>query len=284
MILLADSVPEPSMGPLKLDVGQTNNADELEEGFIPFTIADSGSVVDGIKVELGGTLDSRRRGAPTGIPYEQIYRDFIFSRPGGMTVTLSGLVPNTSFLITIYAWDTSSVETRVADWTANGEYLCTTVFDGAQNPPVAEGDYAFTGKAVSDSTGTILMESFAGEGTREPSGANHPFAFINALVLEPDPTIVLLAEDFEGLPLGPSIDEGINQGVAGENVWTDTPPEGWTIDESGIPGIGDPATDGVTEWAGWAFANKDWWSRRSGPLFVHAGRRYGGDSRPGRMG
>jgi len=76
--------------------------------------------------------------------------------------------------------------------------------------------------------------------------------------------VVLFQEDFEGLPLGPSIDEGVNQGVAGENVWTDTPPEGWVVDESGIPGIGNPDTDGVTEWAGWAFANKDWWVETAG--------------------
>ena len=68
-------------------------------------------------------------------------------------------------------------------------------------------------------------------------------------------TAALFAEDFEGLTLGPNVDEG----VAGEEVWTETPPPGWVIDESGIPGIGDPTTDGVTEWAGWAFANKDWW-------------------------
>jgi len=66
---------------------------------------------------------------------------------------------------------------------------------------------------------------------------------------------VLFAEDFEGLPLGPNVDEAL----AGDAVWTDTPPEGWTVDESGIPGIGMDATDGVTEWAGWAFADKAWW-------------------------
>jgi len=72
----------------------------------------------------------------------------------------------------------------------------------------------------------------------------------------PREKIVVLSEDFEGLPLGPNVDEV----VAGDAVWTDTPPEGWAIDESGIPGIGDPATDGVTEWAGWAFADKAWWT------------------------
>ncbi|MBC8468839.1 MAG: LamG domain-containing protein [Planctomycetes bacterium] len=70
----------------------------------------------------------------------------------------------------------------------------------------------------------------------------------------PRERIVVLAEDFEGLELGPNVDES-----SGDEVWTDTPPEGWIIDESGVPGIGNPATDGVTEWAGWAFTNKDWW-------------------------
>ena len=66
---------------------------------------------------------------------------------------------------------------------------------------------------------------------------------------------VLFAEDFEGLALGPNVDEAI----AGDAVWTDTPPEGWIVDESGIPGLNLDATDGVTEWAGWAFADKEWW-------------------------
>ena len=72
----------------------------------------------------------------------------------------------------------------------------------------------------------------------------------------PREKIVVLSEDFEGLALGPNVDESL----AGDQVWTDTPPEGWAIDESGIPGIGDPATDGVTEWAGWALADKAWWT------------------------
>jgi len=66
---------------------------------------------------------------------------------------------------------------------------------------------------------------------------------------------VLFAEDFEGLPLGPNVDEEL----AGDAVWTDTPPEGWSVDDSGIPGIGMDATDGITEWAGWAFVDKAWW-------------------------
>jgi len=67
--------------------------------------------------------------------------------------------------------------------------------------------------------------------------------------------VLLFEEDFEGLPLGPNVDEEL----AGDEVWTKTAPEGWTIDDSGVPGAGDPANDGVTEWAGWSFADKAWW-------------------------
>ncbi|NLH44301.1 MAG: discoidin domain-containing protein [Planctomycetes bacterium] len=73
-------------------------------------------------------------------------------------------------------------------------------------------------------------------------------------------TYVLLQEDFEGLTLGPSVDEG----VKGTNVWTDIPSPGWVNDASGVPGIEDPANDGVTEWAGWGFAKKDWWVETAG--------------------
>ena len=30
------------------------------------------------------------------------------------------------------------------------------------------------------------------------------------------------------------------KGVAGDAVWTKTAPEGWLIDDSGMPGVGDP--------------------------------------------
>ncbi len=67
-------------------------------------------------------------------------------------------------------------------------------------------------------------------------------------------------ETFDGLALGPNREEGL----AGTTVWTKTPPAGWTIDDSGIAGLGNAATDGVVEWAGWSFANKEWWTRTAG--------------------
>jgi MYXO-CTERM domain-containing protein len=69
-------------------------------------------------------------------------------------------------------------------------------------------------------------------------------------------------EDFESVELGPNQQEGrLPENLRGDltNVWTDQAPEGWAIDDSGVPGFDDETNDGVTEWAGWSFANKDWW-------------------------
>lgn len=65
-------------------------------------------------------------------------------------------------------------------------------------------------------------------------------------------------EDFNGLPLGPNVEELSR----GEKVWTKTPPAGWSIDDTGMPGFGDPEyslRDGMREWAGWSFADVKWW-------------------------
>jgi hypothetical protein len=78
---------------------------------------------------------------------------------------------------------------------------------------------------------------------------------VKVTVYVPQANTLLFSENFNGLPLGPNVDET----VAGTNVWTKTAPAGWTIDDSGVPGAGTP-NDGVTEWAGWSFADNDWWA------------------------
>lgn len=67
--------------------------------------------------------------------------------------------------------------------------------------------------------------------------------------------VVLFQEDFESLSLGPNI----NESLADPNAWTQTPPSGWSVDDSAMPTINLPAI-GVKEWEGWSFADKTWWS------------------------
>ena len=94
----------------------------------------------------------------------------------------------------------------------------------------------------------------------QPGGAGRIFIDDIAVVKQVSGVVVLLSENFEGLPLGKNVDEG----TAGEKVWTKTAPTGWTIDDKGVPGAGNPAQDGVTEWAGWSFADRIWWATTAG--------------------
>jgi hypothetical protein len=66
---------------------------------------------------------------------------------------------------------------------------------------------------------------------------------------------LLLLEDFDAVPLGPNVDETL----AADRVWSGTPPTGWQFDDSGVPGVNNPAV-GVTEWKGWAIADRLWWT------------------------
>jgi hypothetical protein len=72
--------------------------------------------------------------------------------------------------------------------------------------------------------------------------------------------LTLFSENFDSIPLGQSPEEEPDQ----FNVWSETGPAGWIIDDSGMPGLGNPDTDGVVDWAGWAFVNKDWWVSAAG--------------------
>ena len=109
--------------------------------------------------------------------------------------------------------------------------------------------------AGADDAGTYFAEVSNSAGSERSNPANVE------VVIEPDlGGVTIYSEDFEGLPLGPNVDEG----VAGDMVWTKTAPEGWTIDDSEVPGAGDPENDGVTEWAGWSFATRVWWAETAG--------------------
>lgn len=79
--------------------------------------------------------------------------------------------------------------------------------------------------------------------------------------------VPILYEDFELLVLGPKVDEAL----AGANVFTPTPPFGWDVNQTSKDGLTpmygvnpvDPV-NGVTEFRGWTFLNKNWWATTAG--------------------
>ncbi|MHC4203952.1 MAG: hypothetical protein ACYSTT_04830 [Planctomycetota bacterium] len=172
------------------------------------------------------------------------------------------------------------------DWTVNDVNTLTVYFRGSSSNAAEQMYVALNGSAVANhddlnaaqisiwTAWNIDLQTFAGQNVdlanvntiaiglgdkNNPQAGGSGKLYIDdirlAAAAAPVGPILLLDEDFEGVELGASIEESPGT----ENVWTDTPPEGWIVDESGVPGIGDPDTDGVADWAGWAFVDRDWW-------------------------
>lgn len=146
----------------------------------------------------------------------------------------------------------------------NQRALITAAFDGGEEIMIADwqsqqGD-AFKPDATDE---TVVLDLPMPDGAQIlelrfgllDAGNDWWWAIDNIAVVGEagDNRITLLREDFEDLPLGSSIDE-----PAADGVWTDTPPVGWEVDDSGVPSVG-LLGEGVTEWEGWAFTDRDWW-------------------------
>ena len=93
----------------------------------------------------------------------------------------------------MWAYDNQSIPRRTADWTATWgdandvNYIFTTDFNGgAINWPAGDGSTNYVATAKTDYLGRITLTS-----TRGPSSpAGQPFAFVNALMVEPKGTFV----------------------------------------------------------------------------------------------
>ncbi|MEN6306989.1 MAG: lamin tail domain-containing protein, partial [Anaerohalosphaeraceae bacterium] len=165
-----------------LDINDSleNSAAQTEDGFTAFSLAGNPATINGVTILFEGTLDDRRRTDPTGIDCEQVLRDFIFGSSSDVQIYLSGLQANTTYTVIMYAYDTSSNDTRHAVWTANDQTLFETLFDGNIAPSSAQ-DCNYSGQAISDAQGRIVLKGV--KGSSQSPGQTH-YCFINALILE----------------------------------------------------------------------------------------------------
>lgn len=133
---------------------------------------DENNVTTGIQ-DTTGQIDDRLRSTPTNsgsLTFANLYTDVIFAGAstgptGGMNLTVSGgsLLPNTQYLVSIYAFDSGSTpapQPRTANWldgnSADALVLSTT-FSGA-TLPTTNDQYKFTGIAQTDASGVLLLK------------------------------------------------------------------------------------------------------------------------------
>jgi hypothetical protein len=204
---------------IKLDLNNTANNDDANTqiGFTKFILSNSGSEVNGVVIDLRGNIRSARRNGPNGEWYEgvyyprageRIYRDFIYGiNPSGVTITLWELGTNRDCNVTIWAFDDNSTApgNRIANWYANGTHILDTNFIGGEEnwPGYEDWDpqdlykWAFSGRATTDELGRITLTS-----SRDPcSPANQPFAFVNAIKVEPNILTPFVPTKYARLPV-----------------------------------------------------------------------------------
>jgi hypothetical protein len=217
---------------LKLDFGNDSNTETTELGFRPFTIATSGREVNdvnndfsGVVIDLSGSITSKRLPSPYYTPtdsnHEQLYRDSIsgFPSTGQIIITLWGLGVDRDCNITIYTYDASAQDgNRIADWNSNGTYLFTTNFKGGMTvwpfKPAHPGDYSWKAKATTDYLGRIVLKSW-----RNPNSfANQPYAYCNALVIEPNSSTTVVQTKYAHRPQPVDEIEGVDVNV--NLTWT----------------------------------------------------------------
>jgi hypothetical protein len=133
---------------------------------------DENNVTTGTQ-DTTGQIDDRLRGTPTNsgsLTFANLYNDVIFAGAstgptGGMNLTVSGgaLLPNTQYLVSIYAFDSGSTpapQPRTANWLDGNSadaIVLSTSFSGA-TLPTSNDQYKFTGLAQTDSSGVLLLK------------------------------------------------------------------------------------------------------------------------------
>jgi hypothetical protein len=154
---------------------------------------DENTVTAGVQDGVGA-LDDRPRPTPVNggsLTYAQIYNDLVFAGTtngpsGGMDLKVSGgdLLPNTQYLVSIYAFDqgsTAAPQPRSANWLDGNNadaLVAATSFAGAALP-TTDFQYRFNGLAMTDASGMLFLK---GRNTtpNSASGATNIGVFLNA--------------------------------------------------------------------------------------------------------
>lgn len=170
--------------------GEAGQPINTAPGFNPFTLGGAGSQtsatgsVDGFNLTMTvfdangatggvGAMDDRDRTVPTTSPtLNQLYDDLIFvgnsagDVGGGLDIAIDSggiLAPNTPYLISIYAFDgagSANTPVRTANWSdgnnADAPILATAFIVNV--PPLADDQYKYTGLAITDAAGNLLLK------------------------------------------------------------------------------------------------------------------------------
>lgn len=165
------------------------------------------------------------------IDNNDLWRDFVFANPSfanapgsGLSITLTGLAPSTTYPITIWAFDESSNAQadgfpRAGDWGVAGEPAQATLTFPDSPDPTSLNDDTITIEVSTDASGQVVIEGIVAAVT--PSTSHN--VFINAMAIgQPTGSTEIR---ITALDLHP---EGGDSSI----TWTSSPGKAYAIDLS----------------------------------------------------
>ena len=197
----AGADPPTSEVVLQIDINDRDNPTNTQAGFESFVVNGSGTETAPVTRSFGDidvTLfnagvdpyDDRMRATPINagdFTEAALLQDFVFSRAesadGGIDVLVEGLVPDATYTLTAWSFDTGSNGLRVSNWTANGISAIDQYGFNGSAPPVDDETYRFGVAVQADAAGEILLSG------RYDELSSHFAVFLNALRIETGDTL-----------------------------------------------------------------------------------------------
>ncbi len=184
-----------------IDFGESDNTgDFIQPGFDEFHQLNNPETYNGITVQVAGVgasglTDRLRSSPPNAGAFDEslLLRDFMFNDNSneaseGIDVTVSGLAANTSYSVSLWAYDGATDNpggnpNRIANWSANGtQVIFAETSVGAA--PLSNDTYRHDFTATSNGSGVIV---FTGREAGSATGV-----LINGLRIVPEPASLVL--------------------------------------------------------------------------------------------
>lgn len=244
------------------DEGDTNSP--TQAGWtsvkLPTLTATSAGITVSVTPVGAVTLDDRDRGtANGGGDFAALWRDFIFANGSsaegtGMEVTLTDLEAGATYPITLWAYDKSSPNNRVAVWSANDgpsgafQEKGTLAFNGSDATPASLESYRLDFTVTANEAGQVVLRGLKG-----PGGANNHNVFLTALQIgegdpnEPEPPVT--GQKLQLSEFLASNATGLRDGFGNRSDWIEI----YNPNSEAVDLTGWSLTDNLNQPAKWVF-------------------------------
>ena len=229
----ASSGGGPNPGPTMSGAAVLGAADDRWNGIdassgsgIPLIYANGSASAVTMTFTSAGGYDVNNYGGTTpfaGTPYDALMEDYVYNGGTPQTITLSGLVPNSTNNLVLYNAADVPAAGRITLFTVNGNTQSST-WNGSSSTLIAGVDYVDFNSALSDGSGNLVI-TWTGNGSAEGD--------INGLQIQTVPFAINVGYDGTNVIISFMTRSGFSYQAQYKNELTDA---SWIPLGSSIPG------------------------------------------------